>query len=1129
MKWLFKLFGYKNKNKELITTSIKQDGDSSNIITGNVSDSFIGCTFNYDNIEPQWKDRLDTYITTLEQFKPQTALSLLEALEKSFATSKQQPSNELYSQILYQKGICNSFLENKDETCECFISAYTKNKLNIQIKEQAALSYFRIENTTKANELAKELLSENECNIVAWYISFLSVKTDDFSSIPEFVRQNIMFQNMLYNYFNVKKNFKCILLMKEFEMLPNISNYNHQDITIANFDENIFYSNVFFAEYLQNYYFTFHTLNEGNIEILKILEVLFGKILSKIEGSELEKKYGKLFLLNAYVKYILVKDLKYISEIRNYYLKLESKNDILALLCANVLQLSGEIDFALEILNDSELEESNILFLRAFCYLKKNDKIQYRTAIRSWINSVEKIDNYVVDNYLASIFTLKDIGETDELKLSDFIQNEKFENQELRTLIETIVRSLISEVLDPSNILILKELSSNIEQPKLLLYIADTYYYCREYELAIDLYKKFVDKDIENHQLFFYIHSLYIAKKDSGELLTLLEKWRLNFSFQPNLLRLEADLCVILRDWNRCLQICNTFLDKDKQDEAFLSLKLKCLDAINEDWCDNEIKSIAEFFKDHTFSIEQNIPIVANILVNRGYFVEGIEIFYKYSHRNDIRSSYLNATLIYSQKTQNRELLKEFNEITDGCFVKYESNGEINFFEMDKKNSDNLYDELLGHKLGDVISIKRMSSKDYSIRILRIMDKYLCLHDKIFEEAKQPLSGLPMESFNINSTDPEAMKKEFISLFGQKGEDEKQFREATINKYYNRELSLTEVIIQAFRNDYLGGYTSLIYEHSGISILPLSFYKSLTKPANTTNYIIDFSSLSVLYQIAKEHNITYQHKFLISRFIIDIIKQNLRTIQSEPKSELSIVITNEDIIKYQIPENVHQNNIIYLEGLLKWIKENCEAVVSPRVIDFKRNIEDEKEDFIDYVLNTLLVCEEKQGILLTDDLVYFKFNLDQIQFSMSTEQYIKSILGDQHPALIEFIKNKYIGFTFSEKQLLDEFDKKINSQDNYYTNCLENISMISAPQCVKLVNKITQSQLDMNQQEIEIKNIFINMLKNSPLSNEIIQGFYKLLSLELNYSQEKLDFVVQCFKNVYQMLDKSMENIRITH
>ncbi len=294
----------------------------------------------------------------------------------------------------------------------------------------------------------------------------------------------------------------------------------------------------------------------------------------------------------------------------------------------------------------------------------------------------------------------------------------------------------------------------------------------------------------------------------------------------------------------------------------------------------------------------------------------------------------------------------------------------------------------------------------------------------------------------------------------------------------------------------------------------------MPQPANRTNFIIDFSSLVIFYQIAKEHNISYPHKFLISVFTIDIIKQKLRIIQSEPKSELSVVVTNEDIIKYQIPENAHQNNIIYLEDLLKWIEKNCEAVVSHRVIDFKRNIdiEDKNEDFIDYILNTLLVFEDKQGILLTDDFIYFKFNLAQIQFSMSTEQYIKNILGDEHPALIEFIKNKYRGYALTTKQLLEEFDKKMNSQDNYYTNCLENISMASAMPCVKLVNAVTQSQLDINQQEIEIKNVFVNMLKNGPLSNEIIQGFQQLLFLELNYSQEKLNFVGQCLENVYQTL-----------
>jgi hypothetical protein len=908
--------------------------------------------------------------------------------------------------------------------------------------------------------------------------------------------------------------------MKEFSMLPNVKDYSPQDITIANFDENIFYSNVFFSDYLQNYYFTFHSLNEGNIGILKTLDVLLKKLVSVLNSSELEKRYGTVFFLNAYVQYILTKELRYISEMRNYYLKLDTKNDILALLCANVLQLNEQTDFALEILNDSELKQSNIFFLKAYCFLKKNDKIMYGLAIKDWINSIEEIDNSVIDGYLASIFTLKGIGETDELKLSDFIQNKKFENQELKILVETIVNSLISGLLDSQQLSTFEELASDILQPKLLLYIADTYYYCKMYELAIELYKKYVDRDMENRQLFFYIDSLYAAKKDSDELLGLLEKWRLNFSFQPDLLRIEADLCVILHNWNRCLEICNCFLKEFPQNEAFLSLKLKCLDAINEDWCDNEIKSMAKIFVDYSFKIKQNIPVVATILVNRGYFIEGLEILYKYSENKDVRSSYLFATLTYSQKSQNKEILKEFDEIIDGCFVKYEFNSEIDFFEMNEKSSDNLYGELLGHKVGDIISIKRMSNKDYSIRVLRIMDKYLYLHDKILEEAKHPLSGLPMESFSFTSTEPEEMKKDLISLFGQQGEQEKLLRETAINNYYNRELSFTEVIIQAFRNEYLGGYTSLIYEHSGILILPLPFYESLSQPVNRTNFIIDFSSLAILYQIAKEHNITYPHKFLISVFTIDMIRRELRKTQLEPKTELSVVVTKEGISKYQIPENAQQNNITYLEGLLKWIQENCESAVSSRVIDFKRNIqlEAKQDDFIDYILNTLLVYEDKQGILLTDDFVYFKFKLAQVQFSMSTEQYVKTVLEDEHPALFDFVKNKYKCFTLSTKQLLDEFNKKMNSQDNYYANCLENISMASAIPCIKLVNIITQSQLDINQQEIEIKNVFVNMFKNGPLSNAIIQNFEMLIFSELNYSLEKLNFVGRCLEDVYQML-----------
>jgi hypothetical protein len=169
-------------------------------------------------------------------------------------------------------------------------------------------------------------------------------------------------------------------------------------------------------------------------------------------------------------------------------------------------------------------------------------------------------------------------------------------------------------------------------------------------------------------------------------------------------------------------------------------------------------------------------------------------------------------------------------------------------------------------------------------------------------------------------------------------------------------------------------------------------------------------------------------------------------------------------------------------------------------------------------LTTLLIYEDKQCVLLTDDFVYFKFNLAQIQSSISTELYVKSVLGDEHPALFEFIKNKYRGFSLNTNQLIGEFNKKINSQDNYYANCLANISMVSVLPCIKLVNAIGQLQLDVNQQEIEIKNVFVNVLKNGHLGTNILQCFEMLLWDEFKYSQEKFNFIFKCLQESYQIL-----------
>ena len=159
-------------------------------------------------------------------------------------------------------------------------------------------------------------------------------------------------------------------------------------------------------------------------------------------------------------------------------------------------------------------------------------------------------------------------------------------------------------------------------------------------------------------------------------MLYLLQKWRLKYSFQPDLYRIEADLCSILHDWKRCLEVCNSFLIKSPENEMVSTLKLRCLDNINEDWCEVEIKSLSQLFSKFTFSLSQNIPLIANILINHGNYEEGLEILYKNKEKNEVRSAYIFATLTYTQKNEDKNFLKEYEEVIEGCWVKYEINNE---------------------------------------------------------------------------------------------------------------------------------------------------------------------------------------------------------------------------------------------------------------------------------------------------------------------------------------------------------------------------------------------------------------------------------------------------------------------
>lgn len=1053
------------------------------------------------DLELQWKDRIDTYVTTLKAFKPQTALDLLIALENSFSLGTKKPTEAFKATIVYQKGICYQFLGNVDESSKCFIMAYSLNQSIQSYKEKAALAYYRLLEKEEAKKLSEELLKENPFNPIA--CSILVLISDDIevaiNKTPPIVYKDILFQSVLWR--NFVPDYAKTKILEDKSIIPQRNDISILDVDIDNFSQIVFYIEILLTDFVRKYnYVGFIKLEYIDNDLFVLLGQLFDKLLGKLKNTEMESKLYMLFFYDAFAKYILTSNKKCVLQMKEFYQKEFSDDILFCSLCANCLQIENYIDFALEVIDGAKSTNFELLHLKAFCYIRKNDIDNYVKYIKEGISSLMMVDERIRDIYLVLIISLKSSCNFENIEPDFFSKDKKFENENIKRLVEIgsncLKKSSISES-EHDELKQLTEIFKDYKNPS--LFIANIYFFCKDYEKAVTIYENHIDTEQERRELLFYITSLEKLNVGSSKLIYLLEKWRKNYIYDEQLLRLEANLHSAALDWKKCIEISDYALNKDPNNNAFLVLKIIAADRLD----DKELlsDSISKYTNLNNYELD-NLSAVIEILNRRGYLDESVDILYQCIERDKENSTllmlYMNTCLRYSGHKKSK--FQEFNEIQEECFVKYQINKNIKFTEIKGNNSSEMFK---GKKLGDTFT-----HGSYTISILRIMDKYLYLHDLIFQkvyEMPPELSGLPMESFSIDSSNPES----FLGFLKDKfGNTEKERQEAILqllDGYYAQRVSYTEIMQNICDGDYLAGYFYLAHIRSGIAIIPKVFFNQFDYPAKP-QYIVDLSTLPILFQIANKYNIKYPEKLHISKYHVEMLKRTLNKIQVDPTSSLSIVVTKEDVTKINIPVNAKENDINYLAKLIDWVKENCIEVIEPDSLDLKRALHDKDirtQLFADYFVNTCSFCHNKEAIIVTDDTSYLKFNFAHPSSLVSSEAFIKRILGEDHPALKEFILNKYIGYSPSFGQLKEEFELYLNRDENNYEFCIKNINPGIFSIILDFLVYITKhEELSDETKSKEIEFIASSFLQS--FNNEkIVEGFCGLINLRCNELQEK--------------------------
>lgn len=1088
-----------------------------------IENAFAG--FHAD-LELQWKDRIDTYVATLQAFKPKTALGLLDALLKSLATGTKKPSPQFLASIEFQRGMCLKLLANKVESSKAFIKAYQADPATLMYEEQAALAYHKIGEATKAIALADQIISRDEFNGMGWAVRLLNTATADMENmlaqVPAIVKKDVVFQQATYITFNVAGAQAQLQMLYKLGIVPSYTDYIPKPITINTISEHSFWINVMVNEYFRGFFFEFHTVHHpAKAGLVDALNDLLTRYFEAIQSSELSAEQYDLRFMLAFTNYLQTGEVKFALEMKKWYDQLKNKPLSFLLICANVLQNAGEVHAAIAVIEETGAKDAEILMLLAYCYLKSYQPEQFAATVKAVNQALPVVPGTILHAYLNHLIELKALGQIGQVTVADFTDDKQFDTDTDEALVRNIAEALINGI-SPEVTAALLALSADMTDPRALGLVATTLHLAGADEQSLAVFGKFIKE--ESRDLYHYIRALHNSKKNNKELLGLLENWRLSGSFEPAFARTELQAYKELTNWSKSVEVAEYYLANEPDTEDVLVHYVYALHEEGSEVSIAKLKGLVDKLRDYNYGAPEHVRVVANILIKRKYFTPALDLLYRYAsdeNNKPLRLAYFMAFTECKPAEEHLWPIKEYDTVEAGHFVKYTLNGKVIFVELNDLNLKNPFNqEFIGCGKGGAFTAKRpMTGDEDFVTIDRIMDKYLCLHDQILEEVHDnPYSGIPLQSFSIDEGNVvESLNTVVQKMLGEQGSRERDRIADELAQYYDFKRSFSEVIIRVYRGDYLAGYFDLVHRKRGINILPLANFNNRV----ATAYLTDLSTLPILYQMHLQHGVTYPNKFVLSKYSVDIIKKQLHEASEIQGEQLSLTVTKESVVPNFLPENAQENNAKYFSGLLQWIAANCIVEVTERVLDFTRDIDidHDRKEFLTYFLNTSLLLEEKVGaVLITDDTLYYNLGVPP-QKIVSSEHYAKQVLPANAPALDEFIKNKYRGFTLTLLQLNNQYLTKASGGADFYAHCLENLSLMISPNNARIAIEhvkwmVVNSLIDQTQLDLEMTAVFVSLLRSVTMPG-LNRNLRILVTEQFKLLGTKQDMVLRCLDNAF--------------
>ena len=450
----------------------------------------------------------------------------------------------------------------------------------------------------------------------------------------------------------------------------------------------------------------------------------------------------------------------------------------------------------------------------------------------------------------------------------------------------------------------------------------------------------------------------------------------------------------------------------------------------------DKVKTLSNNIYDYEFSPEEISNIFYTMLLS-DLVDESVDFLYYYVHKLGANEQ---LYLLYHSACMNPKtaviIRKEYDVVEDGSYVHYMHNGKSLSDVIIKGQRT---DCMIGKKKGEVATIQDRLGRDENYEVISIFNKYYQLLEEIYkafsENKFQTAFSFTIEDLTAGGSLLEGLAK----LTGHNKEWQDAYNR-DLNEYKQGRKSLyaffhSENYIEELYNNLFGTFKVYNIPRNDFEFL----YKRNEINLEEMEFVLDLSSLILLYEIHLKFGIDYTKKFVIPQGITHQINSTIA--KEEYGMQAGIFKT---AVEKLAPINIERESwfLTRLKGLKQWIEDMITVEQVHEMVDVDMGADSlfGRSRYLTLEYQSIALTMRGGRVFVSEDMVMPA--VYGIAFPVAdVNLYMALFHPDNYTDVSHFfIESDIYGGDIDVKYFLDQYEKDVQGKENSFVNCKENVS-----------------------------------------------------------------------------------------